>query len=185
MRAVIRRLLALLALAAALGGCGVPLDDSPRDIRGVQLPARSGPAPDGQGQYIERLCFVKDNHLARIVRRVPVQRPPAAQLSDLVAGPSTAESAQGYTSALSTASHVTMTLAVGRATVDIGDRADQALRSDDVIAFGQIVCTLTAQLPVGTVKFTSGGEPLRVPRADGVLTEEPLTIADYATLLEP
>jgi spore germination protein GerM len=180
---VIRRLLALVTLAAVLGGCGVPLDDAPRDIRGVQLPARSGPAPDGQGQYIERLCFVKDTKLARIVRRVPVQRPPAAQLSDLIAGPTTEEGAQGYTSALTTASHVTMTVDAGRATVDLGDRADQALRSDDVIALGQIVCTLTAQLPIGTVSFTSGGVLLTVPRGDGVLTTGPLTIADYVDLL--
>jgi spore germination protein GerM len=184
-RAVIRRVLVLLLAVVTLTGCGVPLDDAPRDITGARLPARSGaPVPDGAGRAAERLCFVRDSRLVRIVRRVPVARPPAAQLADLLAGPTAGESADGLTSALTTASHVTMKLTAGRATVDIGDRTGQALRSDDVIAFGQIVCTLTAQLPVGTVAFTSGGEPLSVPRADGSLASGRLTIADYVDLLE-
>jgi hypothetical protein len=183
-RTVIRRLLVLLACTATVAGCGVPLDDAPRDLSGAGLPARSeAPSANGQGRYVERLCLVRDNKLARIGRQVPSPRSPATQLADLVAGPNADEAAQGLTSALSTESHVTLTVNGGHATVDLGDRADQAVRSDDVLAFGQIVCTLTAQLPIGLVSFTSGGEPLNVPRGDASLSAGPLTIADYVNLL--
>jgi hypothetical protein len=54
-------------------------------------------------------------------------------------------------------------------------------RSDEVLAYGQMVCALTSQgADVGTVSFASGGQPLAVPRADGSLVAGALTIADYA-----
>jgi hypothetical protein len=182
-----RALLAALAVLAVLsgGGCGVPLDDAPRNIGDARAPYRSGaPAAEGEGRAIERLCFVRTGRLVRVVRRVPAIRPPAQQLRDLLAGPTSEESIDGLSSALTTATDVTMSLASGRATVDVGARSEQGLRSDDVLAFGQIVCTLTSQLQVGTVSFTSGGEPLGVPRADGSLADGPVTIADYVQLLE-
>jgi spore germination protein GerM len=185
MRTVRRAALAALALtllaALPIGGCGVPLDSTPRDVTDVGAPFRSGAPAEGAGRAVERLCFVRAGALVRVVRRVPAVRPPTEQLRDLLAGPTADESTQGLSSALSTASDVTMTLADGRATVDVGD---VGLRSDDVLAFGQIVCTLTSQLQVGTVSFTSDGTPLGVPRADGSLAVSPLTIADYVKLLE-
>jgi hypothetical protein len=57
------------------------------------------------------------------------------------------------------------------------------LGTDDVPAFGQIVCTLTSQFETGTVTFTSNGEPLSVPRGDASLADGPVTIADYVGLL--
>jgi hypothetical protein len=172
---------ALIAVGLT-AGCGVPLDASPRDVTDARAPYRSGAPAEGEGRVNERLCFVRAGRLVRALRRVPAVRPPEQQLRDLLAGPTTDESADGLSSALSTATGVTMTLTDGRATVDIGPR-DVGLRSDDVLAFGQIVCTLTSQLQVGTVSFTSGGVPLGVPRADGSLSDAPLTIADYVILL--
>jgi hypothetical protein len=187
-RAVRRGLIALLsaALSALLllaSGCGVPLDSKPRDVTDARAPYRSGAPAEGAGRAIERLCFVRGGGLVRVVRRVQAVRSSEQQLGDLLAGPTTEESADGLSSALSTATAMTMTLTGGRATVDVGQR-DEGLRSDDVLAFGQIVCTLTSQLQVGTVSFTSGGVPLGVPRADGSLADAPLTIADYVTLLQ-
>lgn len=182
MRTVKTRVIGALAAVALTAGCGVPLDSSPRDVTDARAPYRSGAPAEGEGRVNERLCFVRDGRLVRALRRVPAIRPPEQQLRDLLAGPTAEESADRLSSALSTASGVTMTLNGGRATVDIGSR-DVGLRSDDVLAFGQIVCTLTSQLQVGTVSFTSGGVPLGVPRADGSLSDAPLTIADYVGLL--
>lgn len=164
----------------------MPLDSAPRDVSGVRVPYRSGaPASsESDGRAIERLCFVRQGKLARVIRRVPAIRPAEQQLKDLLAGPTADESAAGLSSALTTAANVSMTLSGGRATVDVGDRTQQGVRSDDVLAFGQIVCTLTSQLAVGTVSFTSGGVALGVPRADGSLADGPVTIADYVSLLE-
>jgi len=171
----------LLAVLLA-GGCGVPLDSAPRNVSDARVPYRTGPPAEGAGRAVERLCFVRSGWLVRVVRRVPAVRPPQQQLGDLLAGPTAEESTAGLSSALSTATGVTMTMAAGRATVEVGPR-DTGPRSDDVLAFGQIVCTLTSQLQVGTVSFTSDRKPLSVPRADGSLATTPVTIADYVSLL--
>jgi hypothetical protein len=55
-------------------------------------------------------------------------------------------------------------LADGRAVITLGDRAGQGFRSDEVLAFGQIVCTMTSLPEVGTVSFVADGAPLWVPR---------------------
>jgi spore germination protein GerM len=178
-----RSLVVLVALAAT-AGCGVPMDGTPRDINDIRVPYRSGVPNDTAGRAIERLCFVRNGKLVRVVRRVPAVRQPPAQLLDMLAGPTAAESDDGLTTALTATSGLTVLVEGGRATVDVGGgRLEEGLRTDDVLAFGQIVCTLTSQFEIGTVTFTSDGEPLTVPRADASLADGPVTIADYVGLL--
>jgi spore germination protein GerM len=176
-----------VAVVALAAGCGVPLDGTPRDINDIRVPYRSGaPANETAGRAIERLCFVRNGKLERVVRRVPAVRQPPAQLQDMLAGPTAAESDGGLTTALTAATGLTVLVNGGRATVDVGGgRLEDGLGTDDVLAFGQIVCTLTSQFEIGTVTFTSDGEPLSVPRADASLADGPVTIADYVGLLAP
>ncbi|GAA0805659.1 GerMN domain-containing protein [Spirilliplanes yamanashiensis] len=182
-----RRWLAAGVLAAALsaGGCGVPLDDGPRPVEGGPDLYRSGPPASGApGPVAERLCLVRDGRLVRVLRRVEAAPSEQELLRDLLAGPTAAEVADGLSSALTgTTTTATVALAGGRATVEVGGRSAAGARSDEVLAFGQIVCTLGTRPEVGTVSFTAGGEPLRVPRSDGSLAEGPLTVADYADLI--
>lgn len=65
--------------------------------------------------------------------------------------------------------------------VDVPD--DGAGRSDEILAFGQIVCALTSRDDVTTVAFLREGKSLGVPRADGSLPDQPLVRADYAPLI--
>jgi spore germination protein GerM len=184
---VTRRLAPIvLALALAAAGCGVPLDGTPRDINDIRVPYRSGaPANPAAGQVIERLCFVQNGKLVRVVRRVPAERRPPEKIGDLMAGPTAEESDNGYTTALTVTSGITVQVDGGRATVDVGGGSlGQGMGTDDVLAFGQIVCTLTSQFEIGTVTFTSEGQPLSVPRADASLTDGPVTIADYVGLFK-
>ncbi|WP_106125010.1 GerMN domain-containing protein [Pseudosporangium ferrugineum] len=180
-------ILLLLALGLALGpaGCGITLDDEPRDI---ETPGRLGtsgePAPVGAGSAVLRLFMVRDGRLVRVPRRVPAPLGPRQQLDALLAGPTAEERRDGLTSAVTTMTVTGLRLSGRRATITIGDRPDELVRSDEVLAFGQIVCTLTSQTEVGTVSFESAGEPLGVPRADGSLADGPLTIADYNGLLD-
>lgn len=180
------RILVAGALVLVLAGCGIPLDDGPREPDNPR-PYRSGTATaPGVGSALERLCLIKDNLIARTLRRVPTARTPSEQLLDLFAGPSAAEQADGYTSALTgTAITPVLTLDGGAATVEIGDWTEHGPRSDEVLAFGQIVCTLTTRPEIGTVAFTSGGEPLSVPREDLSLSNGPLTVVDYDQLIRP
>jgi hypothetical protein len=183
----VRRLLSvlLLLLVFAPAGCGVPLDSAPRAIDGPQAHNSGDQVPADTGTAVVRLYLVRDGRLVRVIRRTSTARSPNGQLQDLLRGPTSAESADGLTSALTTMNVVSMTVTNRRATVIIGVRTNQGARSDEVLAYGQIVCTLTSQgADVGTVSFLSGGMPLAVPRADGSLADSGLTIADYAGLLD-
>ena len=183
-----RRLLPAVLLGCLLAAaCGVPVDDAPRNL-GLPRPASGSnpPAPGGFGPAIERLYFVRDGTLARAVRRVAALPPPQQMLTDLLGGPTRAEQQDGLTTALSTTDITGMTVTQRRAVVTVGERSERGSRTDEMLAYGQIVCTLTSQgAEVGTVSFTSDGRPLGVPRGDGSLSTAPLTIADYANLLNP
>lgn len=178
-----RRVLPLVFLTM-LAGCGIPLDDAPREPDNPR-PYRSGTATaPGVGSAVERLCLVKDGRIARIQRRLPTARTAPEQLADLFGGPNAAEQADGYTSAL-TGTLITprLTLNGAAAVVEIGDWTAQGARSDQVLAFGQIVCTLTTRPDIGTVQFTNAGEPISVPREDLSLSDRPLTLVDYDELI--
>lgn len=177
---------AVAVLAGLLTGCGIPADDAPRVLHSPRSDyGSSSPAPDAFGPGTERLYLVRDGKLVRTLRRVAVARTPQQVVQDLLAGPTWAEQQDSRTSALSTMSVGATTLAQRRARAEIGAEPAQGARSDEVLADGQIVCSLTSQgADVGTVSFIRDGQPLAVPRSDGSLSTGPLTIADYAALID-
>jgi spore germination protein GerM len=180
---------ALVLAAAAPAGCGVPTEDSPRPITVAGRSAAgtaaetASPAP---GRPTELLYLVRDARLVAVHR--PADRAPAVdeQLRHLLAGPTDSERDAAFVSALTGITATGMVeVRDGAATVEIGNRSDGTGRSDEVLAYGQIVCTLTSRDDVHTVSFLHDGQPLRVPRADGSLADGPLTRADYAELIAP
>ncbi|WP_433125440.1 GerMN domain-containing protein [Micromonospora sp. CA-240977] len=182
------RHLIAVGLVAVLTGCGIPTDDAPRTVQAPRGPfpttASAGTAPAGPAA--ETLCLVRDNRIIPVLRRV--DRPPTIedQLRDLLAGPTTAERDTDLTSALPGAVNAAgVTVAGTQARVAVDEPGDDAGRSDEVLAFGQIVCTLTSRSDVTTVTFFRDGKPLGVPRADGSLSEQPLSRTDYAPLITP
>jgi hypothetical protein len=183
---MIRAAAVLLTVLAALAGCGVPTDDRPRDVGSAgNLLVSRPPLGLEEGSAAERLCFVRDGRLVRIARRVPQPVSAQHQLQALLDGPTDSEAGAGLTSALTgTTPTIQLTLAAGRAGVEVGDRSQHGVRTDEILAFGQVVCTLASRPEVGTVNFTSAGKPLADPRQDGSLTTGPLTVADYAQLID-
>jgi hypothetical protein len=106
-------------------------------------------------------------------------------VQDLVAGPTRAEQQDGLTSALAQMRVGSTIVTQRRAAVEIGAPPVPGARSDEALAYAQIVCTLTSQgAEVGTVSFTRDAQTLAVPRGDGSLSTGPLTIADYAELIK-
>ncbi|MEV4199890.1 GerMN domain-containing protein [Micromonospora globbae] len=182
-----RRSAGLLLAVLALGGCGVPVDDAPRPVAQppgpFPTPATASPTT-ASGRVEETLCFVRDDKLGRTVRRVDVLPSVEVQLQHLLAGPTEKERQAGLTSALPGTVVVAGARVNGAlAEVDVRAAGEETGRSDEVFAFGQIVCTLTARDDVDRVSFRRDGRPLDVPRADGSFSRDPLTVADYAPLM--
>ncbi len=174
----------------SLSGCGVRTESEPRDFdpppgpRPVTVTPTVSNAPAGTAA--EPLYFVRTEHLVAVIRRIGVAPTIEQQMNHLLAGPTEAERRAGLSSTLN--GNVTIAevrLAEGRATIEVGDDSDQSGRIDDVLAFGQIVCTLTARSDVSTVTFQRDGQDLGVPRADGSLSTSGLTAADYTALTAP
>ncbi|MEW2383562.1 GerMN domain-containing protein [Micromonospora sp. NPDC047707] len=183
------RAAAAVLLALLLAGCGVPTDDGPR---AVEVPPGPFPTPGTAtstvpaGQVDEVLCFLRDDRLVPVVRRIDTPPTLDGQLQHLLAGPNQAERDNGLTTALPGGVTVAgVRLAGDRAEVEVPEAGDEIGRSDEILAFGQIVCTLTARAEVDSVSFLRDGQPLGVPRADGSLSLAPLTAADYAELTRP
>ncbi|SCL13506.1 Sporulation and spore germination [Micromonospora nigra] len=182
-----RRAGAVVALAVVLAGCGVPAEDVPRAVTPPPGPfpytATAAPTPE-TGRVVETLYLVRDARLVPVTRRVDSVPAAGALLRDLLAGPTASERDDGLTSALPGAvSAVGVEISGGLARVAVAPAGAEAGRSDEVLAYGQIVCTLTARADVDAVTFLRDGAALAVPRADGALSAQPLTAADYAELV--
>ncbi|MGI5240685.1 GerMN domain-containing protein [Dactylosporangium sp. CA-139066] len=178
-----------LALLMTVAGCGVPSERSPQPIAvadgrpSATTGARTAsPAP---GEPVELLYLVRNARLVA-VRRAAEQLPAIDdQMQHLLSGPTARERDDGYVGALTGITVIGVTLHGATAAVEVGDRSDVAGRSDEVLAYGQIVCTLTSRADVDAVAFLHDGQPLRVPRADASLADGQLTSADYAELVLP
>lgn len=189
-RAARRRLALLAALMLAVpgtvAGCGVPTEDTPRLID-QPVPGRtpsSAPAVAASGPVSERLFLVRDGALVAVQRRLPREPDPQHLLADLLAGPTEAEQGRGLRSALA-GSDVVASVEVWGVTayVEVPAAIEGTGRNDDMLAFGQIVCTLTSRAGIERVVFTRQGVPIGVPLPDASLSQDPLRAADYAGLI--
>ena len=137
------------------------------------------------GEVAEVLCLVRDGRLVQVVRRLDTSPSPQLQVEHLLTGPSQLERNIGLTTALVGMSVTVQLSGGGQADVEIADAAEDTARSDEIIAYGQIVCTLTSRAEVNSVIFLRDKERLEVPRADGSLSSGPLRGSDYASLIAP
>jgi spore germination protein GerM len=168
-------------------GCGVQsesapelLDPSSAPLREVQ--ASPSPAPTGTGRAL--VYLTRDGVLVAVLRRVPVQVRPSQVLAVLASGPTNREKDAGLASAVPPAWHTDDRLSRdGTVTVQLDPNGASGSRTDEVLAYAQVVLTLTSLPEVDGVLFSRGDAPLPVPRADGSLTDQPLTRRDYVALL--
>ncbi|MEU8004380.1 GerMN domain-containing protein [Catellatospora sp. NPDC049111] len=174
----------LLVLLAA--GCGVPVEDTPRVIE-VGTPSRAAtgaPSAAASGPAAESLYLIRDGSLVPVQRRLAAEPDPQRLLGDLLAGPTEAEQDRGLGTALGGRDVVaSVRLIDGVAHVELPAGIENTGRNDDVLAFGQIVCTLTSRRDVTGVVFTRQGARIGVPLPDASLSQDPLRAADYAALI--
>jgi hypothetical protein len=181
--------LAALVVAAGAGACGIPIDDSPEPVDfppQYQSPTTTSPPPEttSSGQLMALLCLTRDQRLVPVDRPVETQQSAGELLADLIGPVTEAESQQGLTSALAGIRGLMVTrIDNGIAEVAVGDSLDGI--NNQLLIYGQIVCTLDAHPAVDGVWFSRDGQPLPVPRGNATVTEEVLTADDYIDLLEP
>jgi Sporulation and spore germination len=196
---------ALAAAGCVLVACGTPPEDTPRLVSEDELQfADSGtttstststtspatlpatlPAPDTQDV---KVYFVDEDDLLVPVERelrTPTDLP--SVLTELLEGPDPLEQRLGLRSTLPRGAVTRLNVNRGVAEVTLMPNVfDQILPGDQVLAFAQLVLTLTAQPGIGQVEFSTAGEPISVQKGDGSLSRPgiPLSFEDYEMLLE-
>jgi len=176
-----------LAAVLLLSGCGVPQDDRPRALEPQEVPFASptdSPVAEPAGDRQVALYFVREGSVVPSRRTVEDPRTPEEVLELLFAGPSEDENAAGLSSLLPpTVTVEDVEVVDGTALVTLGGPDSEVLRMQP-LAYAQIVATLTPARASG-VRFRLDDTDLRVPREDGVLSDQPLVRRDYAGLLGP
>lgn len=178
----------VLVALLVLTGCGVDAQDEPHTVRLPRGPLTAvGPTPaaiDPAGEVGAVFCLIGGGRLAQTVHRLPSAPSVQQQLDALVTGPTPAEQARGLRTALSGLTLAAQPTAGSmEVTIEVKEADENIARSDEVFAYGQIVCTLTARVDVSSVVFTREGRRLSVPRADGTLSTAALRASDYASLI--
>lgn len=176
---------ALATCALLLTACGVPVDAEPRALDAGDVPVgvlpSASPAPESGGDARVVLYFLQGDQVVPVPRPVTGPTVGTRLIELLLAGPTEAEKSAGATSLIPASVSVVDVEVQGTiAVVTLAGTPDQA--RPQAPAFAQIVATLTPERATG-VRFRLDGADLPVPRADGSLTDAPVTRADYAELL--
>jgi hypothetical protein len=164
-------------VAAALSGCGVPVDGSPTAVArskvpfGLLEPSRATSptsTPPPATVTVQIFLLSPTGRLVAVARNVAVPAALPAVLGALVQGPTDAEAAAGLQSALPPGTQVvSATLASGVATVDLAGTFGQLVGQAQIDAVAQIVFTATALTGVTSVAFELDGQQVAVPTASG------------------
>jgi spore germination protein GerM len=178
-----------LAAAAAIGvvaaGCGseqaVSLGKpTPATTTGRE---QTGPAPS---RLSLEIWFVRDGGLVATHRvHAPTPAVATAAVTDLLDGPTAAESAASMSSAVPSGTRLLgINIANGVATVDLTSEFQTGGGASSLqTRLGQVVYTLTQFPTVRKVRFRLDGTPVNVFSSEGIVLDHPVGRADYADLL--
>lgn len=190
MRAVVCALSAVLLLV----GCGVPIQSDPVPLEPGAVPSQlreanrpSSPQPSTTaGSSTVEVNFVRNDKVVRIRRQAPTGGPAErlnSVVSALMSGPSETEQASGITTALPQDLTLTVAKTEGtRVVIELAGATEGRSATENILAVGQIVLSVTALPTVEEVTFSRGGIPVEALLADGALTTNPLTASDFESL---
>jgi hypothetical protein len=179
-----------LAIAVAIGACGVPADrnatvtddaDVPYDLLSPTTTTLLTGEPMGGETTI---CLEINGLLLSLGRDRDGEPPLDDDLSLISAGPTEGEASLGVRNVLEGGDPV---LAVRRSgdlvEVELSDEFVELPANQQLLAVAQITCTLTAQPGTGRVSFLFEERELEVPLQGGELVDRPVTRDDYADLI--
>lgn len=184
-------------LLSTLVACGVPTQSEPRTVDPTLVPNQllsgSNPTPDQVATppagRRTRAYFVEENLLVSVHRTADGQTPRdrvRGALDLLTSGPSQAEQAAGLSTSIPAELRLSVTAINGRqATIDLVGELGNSPADELTLAVAQIVLTATAVDGIDTVRLTQKGNQIEAPLVDGSLTTEPLSAADYRSILAP
>lgn len=187
----VTRAVLLLGLGI-VAGCGVRgqsaetrigRDDVPFELLEA-TPGGGEPAPgEGDAPVGRATIFLESaGGLIPVTRELPAPVRTSDVLRALAAGPTSDEEAFGLQTAITSGRAApSVRREDALAVVELGDAFFNE-GADQVTALAQIVFTLTGLEGTSRVRFLVAEEPAEVPKADGVLTSEPVGREDYASL---
>jgi spore germination protein GerM len=184
----VKRVLALVTLALVLAACGINAERSAHVIDPHSVPSGLMSPASTTTQVLASTAHVAvylegEQHLVIASRTVAVPATLGSALAELAQGVTSAESAEGLVSPVSTATPISLTaLNGGTAVVNVASSFANLGGQDQIIAAAQIVYTLTLFPGVGQVTIRVRGRPAQVPTETGRLSPGPLTREDYANL---
>jgi spore germination protein GerM len=188
----------MLALAmvagAALGACGIPVDNGPHALARNDVPfgllqpsgasSTTSTTTPSVGVPVIVYMIGADGHLVAVSRDVPVPAPITAVLGALVDGPTATEAGSGLASAIPTqTSLLSAAVTSGVVTVNLAGPFDQLVGQAQIQAVAQFVFTAAAQPGVRGVSFQLSGQPVEVPVAGGA--QVPVATPDQFAPLAP
>ena len=192
------RVIASLCLVVVLASCGVGGQSNAHVFDAAEVPyglTDTAPPPTvgvAQAPFVSTtvasasydLYFIRSGILVAVTRRATTPPSSADLVNTLVVGPTQAEVNAGHRSALTGLEVATRTRdGAASVVVDLGRTFNDIPRSDRIFALGQITLTLTARTGVTSVQYTIADTPIEVPKANGVVTRDPVSQADYSSLL--
>lgn len=189
----------------AFNGCGVPEDASDRPVNkadvqfGLLDPIVTTtsttttttrlPPPSIPRSTTTLPAFWLDLYLVQNQKLVGVRRPigvesTVAAVLDALQHPTPEEMLGGRRSELTDAGLVlSASSGGGSANVELGESFTSLLGSNQQLAIGQIVYSLTEVAGIGSVAFSLGGSALEVPGIDGGLISGPISRDDLVSLV--
>ncbi len=171
-----------------LSGCGFPSQSEPRQLADSELPNGLRPSDTAAPTTVvdteaATLWFVADNRLVAVRHRLATPITIEMIALDLLAGPNAAEESRGLRTATpDTAAVLQVSLNRGTAVVQLSDAFADIPASDQVLAIGQLVLTLTDFRGVGSVQFVRNDEPIAVPLPTGETSATAVFRDDYISL---
>jgi spore germination protein GerM len=186
-------------VAAAIAGCGVPDDNEPRVISAADAPIDLDPADEGTptgGPAEVSLYFVREGNLVAVSRSAEAETLDTAiqaLLGGLTEGETALQGGGQLTTRIPPETELRGVSESGEtATINVGCAADPTqtpacgvlgLQGDDqILLFGQLVCTADAVPGISGVRIQQEGEFLDAPLPDAASTAEPVRCFDYGPL---